>query len=1089
LQRLCRSTQRPFFYIDHPDDLKCAGPFIKKGKDLKGEITDGPGGALYDYLTQNTKPILILNLSRFKTSDFVQYNSIFDEQPRLEGLDILQDCKIIGLSDVAIATDASITSRFDLQHQIDEEPQSLELTVIDVPNPTVIECCAGLNWESRLIGSWVFDGKQPTYKKGLLWEAIEQGNTALVLNNPPQNDPNFNRLIQDMQFHKALYHQGEKLIDAPNLKLDFTSNRLVTDYQTYLTLSTTTESMKVLNPESLDDFMGRYAYQADTQSIGPQLGLIEQANDTNLNVYLTANLSLEEWRLLILCCKQHHTRLSITLAPNVSMPDELKLEGEVTCTRFPGVIHTQCMIHQPHHLSNALYVDISELTADDLLPGLKRLESAPTELKFEPKPGFLEQQLNEGRTIVLSGDWARAKSLTHALHSFVFERMQDGSAKGYLILVQGEHQAFPFMTATESKPTPKPPVEPSKKIKLAERVVAVRESLKNHPILILTGPTGVGKTHFINQQYPKAHFGEDKIIDWVRDTTNNPATLFIDEANMSHQQWSMFEGLFQKPPGVFYQGTHYPLSENHRVVFAANPLSYGGERQLPSLFCNHRHELEFEPLSAEELLTALNISEKTKDTILPMLNFIFDLKTDKVLLTPREILMVEQLALKHPAQAKDIAYSIFKTHVPKEHQADFQKFAPDKPSHASPQNLKSFVVNPTNQPAVDALSLHLSIRNTRQGGLGGVIIEGEPGVGKSQLVTQLLTEEHRMQEAKDFIRIPISLDYDKKQELLLQAFHQGQIVIIDEINASLMMERLLNALLEGHDLENKPPANPGFMIIGTQNPPSYCGRVQTTLPLKHRLQTVELNEYNQEDMKAILQHQGLSPQKAEQLIVDYEKHKQKQKHNLCFRDLLREARKILDNEKTLQSTVVLDYISMKEQLTETLKKLPINSPVRPYAREILDITQKILDDKRKPIQKNILTDTLQVTLEAINAYNNKKESPENLTKKAQACADQGARILQLSNAKTSQEKKLGGLLLGIAGLLIIIASIAIAVSTYFFATPVAIAGINLGITYISASIAGGLAATIIGYGLFSTRKPNEIQLQEILNKLNQETRK
>ena len=818
-------------------------------------------------MTQTENPILILNLSRFKTSDFVQYNSLFDEQPRLEGLDILQNCKIIGLSDVAIATDASITSRFDLQHEIQVELQP-ESTSSNTSDPTVIECCGGLNWESRLIGSWVLDGTQLTYKKGLLWEAIEQGKTSLIFNNPPQNDPNFDRLMQDMQFHQGLYHQGEKLIDAPNLKLTFTSNRLMTDYQTYLTLSTKPESMKVLNPESLDEFMGKYAYQADTKSIKLQPGLIEQAKDTNLNVYLTANLSLEEWRLLILCCKQHHTRLSITLAPNVSMPDELKLEGEVTCTRFPEVIHTQCMTHKPPDLSAALHLDISELIADDLLPGLKRLESAPTELKFEPKLGFLKQQLDAGKTIVLSGDWARAKSLTHALHSFVFERMQDDSAKGNLILVQGEHQAFPFMTATESNPTAKPPVEPSKKIKLAERASAVQESLTNHPILILTGPTGVGKTHFMNQQYTNAHFGEDKITAWVEDKKNNPAVLFIDEANMSYQQWSMFEGLFQKPPGIFYQGTHYPLLENHRVVFAANPLSYGGERQLPSLFRNHPNELEFEPLSAKELLTALKISEKTKDTILPMLNFIFDLKTDKVLLTPREILMVEQLALKHPAQAKDIAYSIFKTHVPKEHQVSFQQFAPKQPIHAQPQHLKSFVVNSTNQPAVDALSLHLSIRNTRQGGLGGVIIEGEPGVGKSQLVTQLLTEQYQMQENRDFIRIPISLAYDKKQELLLQAFHRGQIVIIDEINASPMMERLLNALLEGHDLENNPAENLGFMIIGTQNPPSYCGRVQTTLPLKHRLQTVELNEYNKEEMKEILQHQGLSPQKAEQLIID-----------------------------------------------------------------------------------------------------------------------------------------------------------------------------------------------------------------------------
>ncbi len=251
---------------------------------------------------------------------------------------------------------------------------------------------------------------------------------------------------------------------------------------------------------------------------------------------------------------------------------------------------------------------------------------------------------------------------------------------------------------------------------------------------------------------------------------------------------------------------------------------------------------------------------------------------------------------------KNIAYAMFKTHVPKEYQKGFERFSPKSPTHVKPMHLKSFVVNDTNQPAVDALSHHLSIRETRKGGLGGVIIEGEPGVGKSQLVTQLLTEEHKMKEGQDFIRVPISLAYDKKQELLLKAFHEGQIVIIDEINASPMMERLLNALLEGHDLDNQAAKIPGFMIVGTQNPPSYCGRVQTTLPLKHRLQAVELSEYKKEEMQVILEKRGLSIEQAGKLIAHYQEHQQKS--NLCFRDLLKAALRCLDNE----------FINAKEKL-------------------------------------------------------------------------------------------------------------------------------------------------------------------------------
>jgi predicted phage tail protein len=109
--------------------------------------------------------------------------------------------------------------------------------------------------------------------------------------------------------------------------------------------------------------------------------------------------------------------------------------------------------------------------------------------------------------------------------------------------------------------------------------------------------------------------------------------------------------------------------------------------------------------------------------------------------------------------------------------------------------------------------------------------------------------------------------------------------------------------------------------------------------------------------------------------------------------------------------------------------------------------------------------------------------PQILAKKAEACAEQGAKIVELSHAKISQGKKLGGLLLGIAGVLLIAASIAFAVVTHLFGTPIAIAGISLGASYI-ASIGGvGIASGVIGVGFFATRKPNEIQLQEALDNL------
>ncbi len=43
--------------------------------------------------------------------------------------------------------------------------------------------------------------------------------------------------------------------------------------------------------------------------------------------------------------------------------------------------------------------------------------------------------------------------------------------------------------------------------------------------------------------------------------------LFIDEANLTQRQWSEFSGLFNQPPGIFYQGKYYHLRPNDKVIF------------------------------------------------------------------------------------------------------------------------------------------------------------------------------------------------------------------------------------------------------------------------------------------------------------------------------------------------------------------------------------------------------------------------------------------------------------------------------------------------------------------------------------------
>ena len=110
------------------------------------------------------------------------------------------------------------------------------------------------------------------------------------------------------------------------------------------------------------------------------------------------------------------------------------------------------------------------------------------------------------------------------------------------------------------------------------------------------------------------------------------------------------------------------------------------------------------------------------------------------------------------------------------------------------------------------------------------------------------------------------MEADEKRKLLLKAFDEGSVVIIDEINSSPMMERLLNDLLMGKTPEGKEPNNPGFMVIGTQNPVTMAGRRAPSTALKRRLITTVLPDYPEEELIEVLVHKGLSPVHAKAMI-------------------------------------------------------------------------------------------------------------------------------------------------------------------------------------------------------------------------------
>jgi hypothetical protein len=562
-----------------------------------------------------------------------------------------------------------------------------------------------------------------------------------------------------------------------------------------------------------------------------------------------------------------------------------------------------------------------------------------------------------------------------------------------------------------------------------KRLNQINDALKHRPFVFIAGSTGVGKSTFIKKILAKKPgykvFLDNQLQIWAADKTPNVnKTLFIDEANIDKGNFSAFEGLFETPPQILIGNTYYELTTQHKVIFAGNPLSYGS-RQTPELFARHGGSVIFDPLSPAYLYSQVLkpilincLTEKDQETVgnklLHAYQHIGCLPSERILISPRELQMMALLVVKkhretpQPPIEACIAYAVYMIGtgiIPENHKAGFNQWCMangfEKPTLPVPpppfvrpgtEQSTAFVVTKSRNPAYNQIMDFLSIRALKQentandtlkyAGLGGMVLEGEAGVGKSHfvidtLVSQGFTEAHwKLSDAepkepasrwhktteqvrkpknmtsqwrqdttgqwrhttqsststevtvttqwcketsapqilpgippqKIFYIMPVSMQPEEKKKLLLKAFDEGALVVIDEINSCPMMEDLLNDLLMGI-YGNKRPTHPGFMVIGTQNPISMEGRIAASTALERRLFKVIFPPYDPSEMKEILQNKCLPLADSEMLAEQYRKARQYAIQNNkipmpTFRDLLKiaELKTEVLREKTLAKT-------------------------------------------------------------------------------------------------------------------------------------------------------------------------------------------
>ncbi|MBS0634695.1 MAG: hypothetical protein JSR37_04460, partial [Verrucomicrobia bacterium] len=819
------------YYIDTPSDIRCASRWI----DDCGNVQTVPGGPLFTYLTTSKAPVLIINFHKFQARDLVLHNSIIDTQYReADGQIVPQNATVIGLS-LNTYADRDFMGRFYAKIGVKPFSSPYPIAVSERPAGKVIDLYGQTNWKEPITGTWQLQGDRASRKRG----PIEKGYSQLEIRNGPWHERDF----RHFWMQKSLTYRL-KLSKSEGVDWDRFQDSIVW-------VDSIPEGVVpfILNLSTFSEL--KTQYELENRLLHTIPGVVKQNRGRPLFVILTTPLGLGQWYRLLDLCKKENVRLHLLGAADFSSP--LGINDK------PVKLNPKCAITSevPETYDKMLWVTDRD---SRLVSGLN-VDTEQGRYRFDRRAGAIQKSLDNNEHVVLIGSYSQ--NLVDALMPFLVH----GVASGKLTIVTESEKGFELFHSSPKA------LENTKTVAIAHlpfkidpqlhpidqnRLKLVYEALNRDYHVVIEGETGVGKTTFIKEVLAKQ--AGVHLCHSLREFSSCPEELipllFVDEVDMQIVSFEYLEGLYFGGL-VDEDGTYYPTSPKHRVIFCKNPKEYGGERKDVPFLRRHPNHVTFTALPIEYLAAKYSVESD-----------LIEIWKKVPELTPRELEMMSLMPDKLEG-----AYQIAKCALAKSKQKAFTDWFKAR-FCLQPQpvvaNLGTFILTESRHEIYRLMTNLLSIRKQRvKGGLGGLVLEGMPGDGKSHFAEAVL-QAHGLQKVQPheigtvgfdaYCKIPGRMNLEDKRACLLAAFHNGQVVIEEESNASSASEALHNALLMGYDEEMNSAKVAGFFVIRTQNPISMKARRAATKADKHRVITYQFTPCPQKEVYQIVKgtYPGLS---------------------------------------------------------------------------------------------------------------------------------------------------------------------------------------------------------------------------------------
>lgn len=454
---------------------------------------------------------------------------------------------------------------------------------------------------------------------------------------------------------------------------------------------------------------------------------------------------------------------------------------------------------------------------------------------------------------------------------------------------------------------------------IQKRLQDLDTTLAHSPYAFIVGPSGSGKSTLVLDELRKRQntalfVGLENLETCLITKTDKKKILFVDEANLEKTgTLNIFEGLFDDPPSIILKGKLYP-AKDIQIIFAGNYADYAKRQEQKIL--RHGGVIEFPALPdiflqekiMQPLLDKLDIRIKQPEIMAQLLAFYQYALELKVPFTPRNltnmILRLNLLLQNVSGKLEDkllaclwsAAYNEIENIPDLNAKENLKNFIQNKYDiHNLQKQLNDDISFSTESTFVLTESRKVPLRNLKQqlelrqfkvdhpelnlgGGGSGILFEGSAGIGKSKMVLEFLETLGYQnplnvfyspdKSNKIYYHIVPSMDMKTVEETFTKAFHEGAVVLVDEFT-SFNLERILNRLMSGVDMQGNPAKKQGFFVIGTQNPISYVGRQALSIALENRFTKIYLPDYTYDELIKIGKARNIPDGIVTKLVQNY----------------------------------------------------------------------------------------------------------------------------------------------------------------------------------------------------------------------------